>query len=196
MSELTTPPTADLTREAQAANDFKNREAWFTSTPDPWVEIARLEYGADRTYASTVHRMIVNAETAQHPTMEAKLRVALARPEITEAGRQFVCRMLGLVGTEACIPDVAALLGDSATADVARSALDFIPDRAVDAAYRAALGKMRGSAKIGLMGSMAWRGDVESIAALTAVALDESEAMEVRTAAERAVEKIAAGGQK
>jgi HEAT repeat protein len=150
-----------------------------------------LEFGGDRTYATTVRQMIVNAEPAQHPAMQAKLLDALTNPKITDAGRQFVCRMLGLVGTAESIPALAELLNDDGTADVARSALDFMADPAVDDAYRAALSKLTGAAKIGLIGSVAKRpGDTRTIDALKRVASDIKESAGVRIGAKRALEML------
>lgn len=173
-----------------APADPEQRDAWFAATPDPWREIARLSFGGDRTFASTVERMIVSAEPAQRPAMEKKLIAALGAPELTGAGRLFICRMLGLVGSAACVPAVAPLLHDERTADVARMALDPIWDPAVDEAYRSALGSLHGSARAGLIGSVGLRGDAKAVESLTAIATNAGEGPVVRKAAERAVKRI------
>ncbi|HWA86089.1 MAG TPA: hypothetical protein VG710_07710 [Opitutus sp.] len=175
---------------APSAEEVQQHDAWFTVTPDPWREVALLEFGGDRTFASTINRMVVNAEPAQRPALEAKLLQVLARPELTDAARQFVCRMLGLIGSKACVPAVAALLADDRTADDARLALDFVADPSVDEAYRAALGKIRGSALIGLIGSIAERRDAAADEPLTKLAIDETQSRDVREAAERAVKRL------
>jgi hypothetical protein len=170
---------------------MQRHNEWFTTTPDPWQQVALLEFGEDRTYATTVERMVTNAEAAQRPVLEAKLLVVLARPELTDAARQFVCRMLGLIGSKACVPAVAALLADERTADDARRALDPIADASVDAAYRQALDKLHGRALIGLIESIAERGDANAADALAAIAADETRSRPERTAAERASERLA-----
>ena len=149
-----------------------------------------MQFGGDRTFATTVHRMIVHAERDQWPVMETRLLQALSNPEITTAGRQFVCRMLGLIGTEACVPAVAQLLTDEQTADTARLTFDVLPLSSVDEHYRSALSKLKGATKAGLIGSIARRGDVRPVEALTAIAVDANETPAVRILAERAVEKI------
>jgi hypothetical protein len=189
MADITPTSAPARSAETQTADEFNRREAWFTDTPDPWSQIVALEFGGDRTYATTVRQMIVNAEPAQHAAMQAKLLDALANPKITDVGRQFVCRMLGLVGTAESISALAELLNDDGTADVARSALDFMADPAVDDAYRAALGKLTGDAKIGLIGSVAKRpADTRTIDALKTVASDTKESEGIRIAAKRALE--------
>lgn len=190
MAEANSPSSASLPVELENAAEYRAREAWFTATPDPWEQLATLDYGGDRTYATTVNRMIVKAESAQHSFMEGKLIQVIARPEITSAGRQFVCRMLALVGSAQCVTSVKGLLDRAETADFGRMALDGIEDPAVDDAYRRALGQLNGAAKIGLIGSIAMRGDGSAIDLLTAIALDPAETVEVRAAAERAVEKL------
>jgi hypothetical protein len=183
-------PTDTVKENLTAPTDPDQRSAWFGATPDPWREIVQLSFGGDRTFASTVERMIVSAEPAQRPAMEKKLIEALGAPELTGAGRLFICRMLGLVGSAACLPAVAPLLGDDRTADVARMALDPIWDPSVDEAYRSALGSLHGSARAGLIGSIGLRGDGKAVEALTAIATNSGESAVVRAAAERAVKRI------
>ncbi len=182
-SDTPTAPALDL-------NDPQQRNVWFTSTPDPWEEIVRMSHGGDRSHGTVVERRVTSAESAQHAELEQKLIAVLERPELTGAGRLFVCRMLGLIGSEACVPVVARLLESDRTADHARLALDGIADPTVDAAYRGALDKLHGAAKAGLIGSIAMRGDGEARGVLSEIAKDERESSIVRTAAKRAMERL------
>jgi hypothetical protein len=176
---------------ARSENDpFRAYEEQFIASPDPWAEIVKLDHGSDRTFGSTVRAMVMNAEPAQRPAMEKKLIQALAAPGLTAVGQMFVCRMLALIGTAECVPAVAPLLNDKATADAARFALDGIENPAIDAAYRGALGKLSGDAKAGLIGSIARRGDRAALAAIQAIQADTKESAIVRTAAARAVERL------
>jgi hypothetical protein len=168
------------------------RDDWFRATPDPWDTIASLDYGADRTFASTVRSMIVNAEPAQRPVMETKLLQTLAKPSCTPAGRAFVCHLLALIGSAQCVPALAPLLRDPATADDARYALEPIAEPAVDEAFRAALGVLTGPAKAGLIGSIALRGDRQATAALATIEQNASEPAAVRAAATRALQRLRA----
>lgn len=179
-------------------NDPQQRNAWFTSTPDPWEEIVRMSHGGDRTHAATVERRVTSAEPAQQGELEGKLIEVLERPELTGAGRLFVCRLLGLVGSAACVPVVSRLLASDRTADHARLALDGLAEASVDAAYRDALDKLHGSAKAGLIGSIGMRGDREALGRLRELAAAAGESEVVRVAAERAVarlERMATGGE-
>lgn len=166
------------------------RENWFINTADPWTQIALLQFGGDRTFATDAEQVIRHAQPHQHAQLEKKLLYVLARPELTEAGRAFVCRMLGLIGSTACVPAVSRLLNENETADVARLALDHIADQSVDEAYRTALSKLTGRPKAGLIGSLALRGAADLTAALQHIAADASERPEVRRAANRALTRI------
>jgi hypothetical protein len=179
------PPLVDPA-EARA------RDEVFTSTPDPWQALVLLEYGGDRTFETTVSRMVIEAEPAQRAGFEEKLLIALRRPELTAAGRQAICRLLGLVGGAASVPVLAPLLADPRTSDDARLALDGIDVPEVAAAYRAALPQTRGRTRLGLIGSIALRRDSAAVDALTQVAIDEREPAEVRDVAEAAVKQLTA----
>ena len=191
MAALNTPSSANpLHERAMPAEELKSRTEWMTLTPDPWVEIALLEYAGDRMFASSINDMVVKSEPAQHVVLEKQLLGALATPGVTDAGRLFICRMLGLVGSTVSVPALIPLLNDSKTADVARLALDFIDDSAVTSAYRSALAWLEGAPKSGLIGSIAMRGDTGALDALVAITSNAAESPEVRIAAERAVKKL------
>jgi len=177
-------------RPKASQDPFRVYEEWFVASPDPWVEITKLDHGSDRTFGTTVRSMVMNAEPDQRPAMEKRLLQALANPAITNVGRTFVCRQLALIGSSACIPAVVALLRDPKTVDAARYALDGIDDPAVDAAYRASLDVLKDRAKAGLIGSIAMRGDGQAVPALQAIAAKATEPEEVRTAATRALERL------
>lgn len=178
------------------AEDFvqqmRNYDEWYSATPDPWAALARLEHGGDRTAATTVRSAVVHAGPAQQSAIERKLLDVLAREDATDTARMFVCRMLWLIGSATSVPALAALLDDARTADMARYALDAIDERAVDEAYRAALAKLSGAPKAGLIGSIALRGDGAALPAIEAIARDPVEDAAVRTAAQRAMERLTA----
>jgi len=170
-----------MAEEKRAANDpLKNAEpnprlTEFSKSPEPWAELLKLEWGSDRTHASTIQTLIMDADVSQYPTFEKKLLAVLADKLCTATARDFVCRMLRLVGSPASVPTLAQLLADGETADCARYALQTIPGAEVDAALRAALGVLKGKAKAGLIGTLSARGDKESLTALKACVAEGGE---------------------
>ncbi len=155
----------------------------FKKSPDPWKEIAQLTWGGDRTHASTIQTLIMDADPSQYPAFEKKLLGLVTAHAYEAAGLDFVCRMLRLIGSPASVPVLAPLLADEKTADAARHALQTIPGTEVSAALRAALPALKGRPKAGLIGTLAARGDRDAQAAIQAIAKDPSETAEVREAA-------------
>lgn len=161
-------------------------------TPDPYALCAELEYGGDRSFASSVEQLVVQTKPADWPKVEEQLLAVLALPGCTEAGRAFLCKMLGMIGSAKSVPALAALLREAKTADAARIALEVIPGPEASAALRDALGSLAGNAKAGLIGSIAARRDAAARAAIASVKGNASESAIVRGTATRALETLAA----
>ena len=183
--------------DKRAANDpLKNQEPdprmdEFKKAPDQWKEVVTLTHGSDRSAASSLQTLIMDADPAQYPALEKKLLAILADKAVTDVGANFACRMLRLIGSAGSVPALAKLLADEKTADDARYALQNIPGAEADAALRAALGTLKGKALAGLIGTNSARGDQEALAVLQKLA---GEAGDVGDAAKRAVETL--GGAK
>ncbi len=147
-------------QDKRAASDpLKNADAdkrmdEFKKSPDPWAEVAKMEFGGDRTFASGLQTLIFDADPSQYPALEKKVLVLL---DGTDAARDFACRMLSVIGSAAAVPALAPLLETAKTSDVARYALENIPGAEVDAALKATLSKLSGPARDGLAGTIAAR---------------------------------------
>jgi hypothetical protein len=161
------------------------------NTPDPWDQCARLEYGADRSFAWSVREQVIATPPEGRERAEEKLLKALASSGRTEAGLAFVCQMLAMVGAAKSVPALAPLLRDAKTTDSARYALERIAGPEADAAFRDALPSLTGHLKAGLIGSIGVRGDTAAKAALAAVKDDAKEPAVVREAATHALARLA-----
>lgn len=137
------------------------RYSWYKTTPDRWKEVAKMDWGTDRSMASELETVIKDADTSQWPSFEKKLLKVLATINCSAASREFVCRMFRLIGSPACVPALTPMLFDPKLADQARYALETIPGTKVDAVLNAALGRLKGDAKIGLAGTIAARKQFE-----------------------------------
>jgi hypothetical protein len=169
-------------------SSYLNRTA---ETPDPWKLCATLEYGGDRSFAAAVERLVVQTTPANWPKLEDQLLATLAVPGCTDAGRAFLCKMLGLVGSAKSVSALAALLRHEKTADAARLALELIPGPEASAALRDALPSLPSRAKAGLVGSISARRDSAATAALAALKDNADEPAIVRGTAARALERLA-----
>ena len=161
------------------------------ASPDPWEECARLEYGGDRSFASVVRAQVVSTPVDQRARTEERLLKSLTTSGRTEAGLAFICEMLAVVGSTASVAALAPLLRDPKTTDAARYALEQITGKEADAAFRDALGALTGTAKAGLIGSIAMRGDASARSALAALKDAAGEPAVVRETATRALERLA-----
>lgn len=137
------------------------------------------EFGDTRETLTVVEDIVRDA--ANGPDSGAALAATLAGllsdPATTHDARQFICRQLAIIGTEAEVPALAPLLLDPATSDMARYALEPIPGAAVDAALLAALPQTQGAAKIGIITSLGARRTGEARTALTPLAADPDPAV-------------------
>ncbi len=105
------------------------------------------------------------------------------------AGKQFVCRQLSIIGTKQSVPTLAKMLTDETYSDMARFALERIPDPAVNTALRDALPKSEGKPKVGIINSLGQRRDKQAVGALGGLVGDRNQM--VATAAVAALGKIA-----
>jgi hypothetical protein len=184
MADKKRPAPAAAERPARSSADRKSNAG---STPEPWEMCARLEYGADRSFAWSVREQVIDSAPEDRARVEEQLLKALALPDCTEAGRAFLCQMLALVASVKSVPALAALLKDARSADAARYAVQQIPGPEAAAALRDALGSLSGVPKAGVIGSIAHRRDTTARAVLAGIRENPSEAPVVREAAARAL---------
>ena len=99
----------------------------------------------------------------------ARLAMILEDPRASEFAKAKACQRLALVGNKNAVPALASLLGDAKLAHYARFGLEAIPDPAVDAALRQALGKLEGNLLIGVINSIGRRKDPKALEALAKI---------------------------
>ncbi|MBI2302411.1 MAG: hypothetical protein HYU66_26195 [Armatimonadetes bacterium] len=78
----------------------------------------------------------------------------------------LACRQAAIHGTAACVPPLARLLADPQLSHLARYAMEDMPDKSVDAAFEAALGRLSGSLLVGVINSVAVRRDAGAVGRL------------------------------
>ena len=93
------------------------------------------------------------------------------------------CQKLRVIGTARCVPALAALLGEERTSHAARYALEPMSCPEAGAALREAAGKTSGLIKAGLIDSLGWRRDVQSLPVLVPLVSDADPAVAAAAAA-------------
>lgn len=131
----------------------------FNETPDPWKVIGTLGYGEDRTMASTIERVVLDADPSQYPGFEEKLLKIATDPACTEAGYGFVCRMLSLIASAKSVAALKGKLtsGNDVIAFLTRLVIERVPGAEAEAALREAAGleaKSKGREAAGLAGAV------------------------------------------
>ena len=110
---------------------------------------------------------------AQAADAEGKL-IGVLRSDAKLFDKAKACQRLAAVGTKRAVPALAALLGHEQLGGYARFGLEPIADPSVDDALRAALGKLEGRLRIGVINSIGVRRDPKAVPALVRLALGGS----------------------
>jgi len=137
-------------------------------------KIKKYDYGQSRAALTELSAKIRDAygSRAELGRIEKSL-LGVLRSDATPAAKQFVCRKLSIIGSEASVPVLTAMLTQKPAskqephpADMARYALERIPGAAVDGALRKALAKTTGKTKVGIINSLGQRRDSKAVGAL------------------------------
>ena len=135
-------------------------------------QIKTYDFGQSREGLTKISDMIRQASgTLEMKEIEKQFDEFL-KSDATYAAKDFVCRQLSVVGTEASVSALAPMLTDQNTSDMARYALERIPGAAVDDALRQALPKAGGNAKVGIINTLGVRGDKKAVGLLTELVTD------------------------
>ena len=113
--------------------------------------------------------------------LEQRLIAALSTG-LSRVAKDYVCRKLAICGSAAAVPALAVLLLTEENSHLARHALERIPGHEASVALAAALPKLSGKLKLGVIASIGTRKEPTAIAALGAL-LNDADAAVVRAAA-------------
>jgi len=144
---------------------------------DPYKAIVSYTVDKSRKETAQIEAEIRKATVAQYRATEARLLNVLKDPDATPDCKNFVCRMLSIVGSAQCVPAVAALLTDEKTSHMARFALEPNADPAAALALRQALTNVKGKLLLGVISSIGARRDPQATDALNALVGDPDQAV-------------------
>ena len=143
-----------------------------------------------------------DARRSEKEHEEEKL-IAVLASEAPFREKADACRKLARIGSRKAVPQLVALLTHEKLSHMARYALEPIPDPAVDAALRNALGTLKGRALVGVIGSIGVRRDTSATDALAArlqdadsdVFISEQVLVVKEPNSDRTMIELVAGGQ-
>ena len=140
------------------------------SLDKPFEVLKAFDWGGDSSAFQPIDAAVVAAHA--DPTARADLEkrlAALLDAGTSRAAKEYVCRKLSLIGTALSVPKLAALLPEKEHSHMARFALERISAAEAAEALRKALGTVQGDLKIGMISSLAGRGDAASVPLLAAL---------------------------
>jgi HEAT repeat protein len=137
---------------------------------DPYAAVTKRDFGTAIDEMTAIEKEIEAAPASQYPAFEDKLIAILNSPEATKPGKQFACQMLRIVGSQKCVPAVAALLSDEQLSHMARYVLLPMHNVEADTALRVALTQTTGAVRIGIINTLGDRHDKGALNAIAALA--------------------------
>ncbi len=152
-------------------------------------QIRTYEFGQSREMLSVVNDLCKSSygSPQTRKVIEQSLLDVLGS-DATYDCKDFVCRELYIIGTDASVPTLSKMLTDEKYSDMARYALEGIEGDAADGALLKALGTTKDRIQIGIINSIGVRGQAGAVPDLAAL-LDNSDA-EVAKAAANSLGKI------
>jgi hypothetical protein len=131
--------------------------------------LAAFDWSADSGFAKTLDAAVIAAHghEAARADLEHRFAAVLAAGT-SRAAKEYACRKLAMIGTAASVPALAALLPQPDHSHMARFTLERIAAPEAGKALRDALAALRADLAIGMMASLAARGDAASVPALAA----------------------------
>ena len=145
------------------------------SLDKPFDALKAFDWGGDTSAFQPIDAAVIaaHADPAARADLEKRL-TALLGTGTSRAAKEYVCRKLSLIGTAASVPSLAALLPEKDHSHMARFALERINVPEAAEALRKALETVQGDLKIGMISSLAGRGDAASVPLLAALLSGES----------------------
>ncbi|MCI0698987.1 ThuA domain-containing protein [candidate division KSB1 bacterium] len=131
-------------------------------------KIAVYEYGESREPLMNLTEYFrLAAVSPKLQQQNEKRLLQILSSNATLAGKQFICERLSRIGSKESVPALAKMLQDSTTSDMARFALERIPDPAVDKALRKTLSQTTGKIRIGIINTIGQRRDAKAVTDLS-----------------------------
>ncbi len=182
----TAPRATAPTRFAPLVGFFACLIAAFAAAAEPsgnaaldeaFKTLAVLELGQDLQRFDPVRQAVAASRTDEPVRADLERRlVAIVESGATDLAKDYACRQLALMGSDAALPALARLLPDPRMSYMARFALEGIGGPAAKKALREMLGKTEGRQKMGAVISLGALADAEAAPAIAAL-LEEDRAL-------------------
>ncbi|MHB0957690.1 MAG: HEAT repeat domain-containing protein [Pirellulaceae bacterium] len=148
-----------------------------------------LEPGQDLQLLNPVERAIIQSrsDATARADLEGRL-IGVLQGSATDMAKDYACRQLPLIGSDACVAALAELLPNPRLSYMARYALEGLGSPAAIESLRGMLGKTQGRQQAGVIISLGTLGDDQSVVPIAAMLTSDN--AELREAAMIALGRI------
>lgn len=130
-------------------------------------------WGDDRKTLDPIDEAIVESHNDKESRTALEERmIAVLQGDAGRNGKDFICRKLKVMGTDASVPTLASMLEDTDHAHMARYALQTMESPAAGKALLDALPGLAGALKAGVIGSLGARQENGAVSALANLLTD------------------------
>ena len=158
---------------------------WAQSAPDanPALDqafqvLVKLELGQDLGIFHPIRQAVVASRTDEKVRADLESRlVAVLEGDATDLAKDYACRQLVIVGSDASLPALAALLPNPRMSYMARYALEGIGSLAAKKTLREMLAKTKDQQKTGVIISLGRLADPEAVPPIAAQLKEENETL-------------------
>ena len=167
----------DLEADATPSAEWARQTGGSAVMDDAFAEAAAYEVGNSRFALSVIAEEVRLAldDASKREAISGRLWGLLRSTEATDGGKAFACRQLALIGDDAAVPALAALLADEELSHMARYALERIPGKAAGDALREAVAALDGDLRIGVLNSLTARAEPQTADFLMTLDLGDEE---------------------
>ena len=164
--------TTGISLQAQAVSITEIR----TEMEEILDVLARYDYDKSRSWMPDLQYLMMEIYNNSEAISEVEpLMIAFLQSDATSAGKQYVCRELGLIGTAGSVPVLSGLLSAPGMAGTALLALEKIPGADADQALLKVLAEANEVLQIAVINSLATRQVADAIVPLTKLMYGDNE---------------------
>lgn len=163
---------------AFAASDTGEKPAWDSA----FQALTQLELGQNLGTFGPIEQAVAQSRTDEKIRVDLETRfLTVLQSDATDLAKDYACRQLVIVGSDASIPVLAALLPKERSSFMARYALEGIGSETAIQALRDSLGKTSGRQKVGVVIALGRLADTGALPALSALLGEEDRALREAT---------------
>jgi len=162
---------SDASEPKASKSDFPASVAVLSSDPlgDGLKAISAYDYGTDRTNIVAFDDYVRSLPSGSRGKVEAALLPLLNQPGISLAAKEYVCRWLAIIGSDASIPALQKLIDDPKLSHLAVSALLSMDTPAAKSVLSGSLDGAPAALRPAIIGAIGRAGMAEEVPALAKI---------------------------